>query len=405
MSLFRDVAMSMSPKRPSYHSLKRPAALDNDDHIFATPKRANTQPGGILSTIRKGFDKIRIKQVARNEMTSCPQSKEQTIANTDSSTSVRSARNPPSANANDPLAMSEDDDDDDNEYTIDKAQRIEAINVRTMAKGKIAEKPPVSREFVDDDDSEDELISGDYIPPRGFHRINIGEDPSTAPKYDYKKLTSDGKELWLIRLPADLPIETLNGVKIQLSKSSSDKPLAKFEKPVSSASISKKMKSKTSIENETFAVYDLQNSPMEGGEVGEMAEMQCLVPEKGSGTYRIAPKGFSKYLSVIPVIEIPTLKALETAAVNARNVPYVPRSHPESMKVQYEPFGATTDGVTLEESMERYALPRPDEGSTINSSKKRKVEEAKSPKSKKTTEKVQAGEDVDGGKKKKKKRE
>jgi hypothetical protein len=94
------------------------------------------------------------------------------------------------------------------------------------------------------------------------------------------------------------PIDSLNNIKLQPTKKQ-DKPLAKIEASSSSSSTSTSKKSKgksaassvSSVgasENEVYGVFELkEDSGTTGGEIGEMAEFKCMLPDSKSGSYKL----------------------------------------------------------------------------------------------------------------------
>ncbi|KAI9337495.1 hypothetical protein BDR26DRAFT_935579 [Obelidium mucronatum] len=267
---------------------------------------------------------------------------------------------------------------------------------------------PISKEEIDDSEMEEEddsesqtIITSAFKPPKGFQEI--GPQSSDKP---FAKSAIDGKdkniEIIVIRVPIDFPLESLNGLEIPLesdtSKSASTSlATIKVAKAVA-PSKSKKSKSEgkeSSINKVEYGVFNLAGSTGIlgaggiGGEIGEMDEFLPLLPDVKSGGYKIASKSFTRHLSIAPLnSKIPSPSDFVDAANTLKNIPYEARVHPEGMKPQYEPYGATTEGSSLAESLERYSgkakaskspaavAPAAKEAS---SAKKRKMEDADSP--------------------------
>ncbi|KAJ3118332.1 hypothetical protein HDU96_002489 [Phlyctochytrium bullatum] len=206
-------------------------------------------------------------------------------------------------------------------------------------KAKKAAPVAVSSEIVDDADDVDD-DAGLVPPPKGFIQHPIRSD---SHPFSHKSVSDSNKELWLIRIPSNFPIDALSNLSLPVTPHPTN-PLLHTLPDVDTGGPRKK-KSKTSTAT-PFGLLDT------GAEPGEMAEMACLLPDAASGAYRLATRGFARYLCVAPVVEVPGVEEVRARGEEARGRAYVEREHPE-MKLQFEPFGGRTEGKALEAAMER----------------------------------------------------
>ncbi|KAJ3280010.1 hypothetical protein HDU76_009321, partial [Blyttiomyces sp. JEL0837] len=197
-----------------------------------------------------------------------------------------------------------------------------------------------------------------FVAPTGYEETPLQESEFST---DFEKAAvdeDDDVELWLIKVPHDFPITNLDHFEIPIASSTSGKPLTQIEivAPSQPQARTSKGKAKQGPSELMFELHEVKvgQAGGNGGEVGEMAEMKCLLPDKKSGQLRLSTKPFSRYLNLIPKVNIPSQDELKSAGEVVRSAPYIARLHPEDMKVQYEPFGSSTEGPALKESLERY---------------------------------------------------
>ncbi|KAJ3097359.1 hypothetical protein HK100_005379, partial [Physocladia obscura] len=270
------------------------------------------------------------------------------------------------------------------------------------SKSERSARQPITDETVDsdsDDAVEDvrciaKLIDSDLIfllfnssfkPPKGFSAVSVKLDPNNA---HFDKSVIEGKntaEVVVIRVPADFPLESLNGIEIPLdSPVSNSTPLARIQVARSKLFSKKSKKSDTdATEKKSDLEFGLFNLPSSisiletsgaGGETGEMDDFVPLVVDSRIDGYRIgeyllchthiigideyfepASKKFTKHFSITPLgSSAPSHDDFVDAANAIKNVPYIERVHPEGLKPQYEPYGFSTEGKALKASMERY---------------------------------------------------
>ncbi|KAJ3273000.1 hypothetical protein HDV01_004906 [Terramyces sp. JEL0728] len=132
-------------------------------------------------------------------------------------------------------------------------------------------------------------------------------------------------EVYLFRIPADVPLSKLDGVKL---------------------------KDTVEIDQKTSKKYQIVEINNDDVEQGELKNFRVLMA--GKNGFKIQNK-VSKCFHLEPVGEKLVQKVLEKAGKKCLNTPYVARTHPEGMKLQSLPFGFDTDGEALKESLERYS--------------------------------------------------
>ncbi|KAJ3188520.1 hypothetical protein HK101_009119 [Irineochytrium annulatum] len=121
----------------------------------------------------------------------------------------------------------------------------------------------------------------------------------------------------------------------------------------------------------SYGVYEVTGlGPDVGaaGSFGEMGEVCCLIEDRETGRF-FDPLRIDRFLTIAPVLDIPMEEVFADAGRAIREQPYLPRAHPPGLKIQYEPFGASTDAEPLRESLERY---RNTGGAGVSGSKKKR---------------------------------
>ncbi|KAJ3158138.1 hypothetical protein HDU86_003090 [Geranomyces michiganensis] len=210
----------------------------------------------------------------------------------------------------------------------------------------------LSSEFIDSDDDamSDTLgvppaendLELEYQPPKDF----VLDSLSNTGKFDADSLAGEGKELWLFRVPAEVPLSALNGLKMAIPgvhKSSKESPLGR---------VTVTERSNT----EQYGVFDVTQPGSAAGEAGEMADLKCIVPSRKAGAYVLSQKPCVRFFSVTPIGDHPpTKEELEDAGEKVAAMSNERLVHPEGLGLQSLPFGFATDGKALELSLERYA--------------------------------------------------
>ncbi|KAJ3326276.1 hypothetical protein HDV06_000152 [Boothiomyces sp. JEL0866] len=152
----------------------------------------------------------------------------------------------------------------------------------------------------------------EFEPPEGMEQVN------------FEPINLKESDVYLFRIPADVPLAKLEGAKLQDTIEIDQKHSKKYQ------------------------IVEINNDNVEKG---ELKNFKILVP--GKHGFKIHEK-VSKIFHLEPVGEKLVQKDLEKAGNKYLNTPYVARTHPEGMKLQSLPFGFDTDGEALKESLERY---------------------------------------------------
>ncbi|ORX76930.1 hypothetical protein K493DRAFT_311107 [Basidiobolus meristosporus CBS 931.73] len=160
----------------------------------------------------------------------------------------------------------------------------------------------------------------EYQPPEDFALAKFTQETP----FQLSEI-GDDKELWLIRVPLDISAEQLNGLKIKLPEGK--------EKKIGS------LKAAAEREYELFEVLeDNEKSNSRGGQ--EMDAMYCLLPNGAKGSkYTSAPTKFARKLNLVQKVDIPDSTEVATTI---RDREYVPRAHPEGLKMRFKPYGFDT---------------------------------------------------------------
>ncbi|KAJ3053717.1 hypothetical protein HK097_003568 [Rhizophlyctis rosea] len=327
---------------------------------------------------------------------------EEEAAGSSGSSNVKAEASASGADEDDEDEDEEDEDEDDQEAG-DEEDEDEADEEEQ--EGEQEPSPQESEadlidEILDSGSADVDSLDLSYQPPSGFERVALKNALST---FDVAELEKEGKELWLFKVPADLDPSSLKSLTLPLTastKPSTTAPLARITKP---APKKDKKSPAAASESEEFGVYEVTSS---SSELGEMAELTCMLPGRRFNGYRIAPKPFTRYFNVAPTDTLPTPEELAEAGRKLLAEPYVPRKHPEGMKLQSLPFGFDTQGKPLQQSLQRYNLdPTSAPSSSTKSPTKPPTSSTPSTKTKAKKPKTPAGGaamDVDEEKPKKK---
>ncbi|KAI8062533.1 DNA-directed RNA polymerase I, subunit RPA34.5 [Gongronella butleri] len=131
----------------------------------------------------------------------------------------------------------------------------------------------------------------------------------------------DDKELWLIRVPAEVSAEDLCSMTLNQSNKSG------------------KAQSRLMLGNDKYTMYKVPSGEKDVGVSGqEMHGFECLVPS-GDGRLTFAPKAVSTFMILDEEISIPDGTAL---AESIRDRPLEKRTHPEGLKMRFKPYGFDT---------------------------------------------------------------
>ncbi|KAI8999484.1 hypothetical protein BC832DRAFT_594651 [Gaertneriomyces semiglobifer] len=191
-------------------------------------------------------------------------------------------------------------------------------------------------------DDEDESINLEYQPPKDF----IPEKLSLTSVFDWDSVNEDeSKELWIMRVPAEIQLTQLNALAIRNPKST------KPSHPLTTITTSQ----------DTYGIYDLTSQTSDAmsplGDIAEMQNLQFVLPSRRSKKYRFTLKKAARILSVAPVSAGgPDALALREAGESVLHTPESKMVHPEGMHLQSLPYGFTTTGSGLQASLARYDL-------------------------------------------------
>ncbi|KAK9768777.1 hypothetical protein K7432_000297 [Basidiobolus ranarum] len=160
----------------------------------------------------------------------------------------------------------------------------------------------------------------DFQPPEEFTLANFNKESH----FQVSEL-DESKELWLIRVPVEITTEQLNGLKIKL-------PEGKSKKIAS-------LKGSSEQEYELFETLE-ENEKVNSRGGQEMDAMYCLLPNNSKGnSYSSAPAKFTRKLNLVQKVDIPDSTEVATTI---RDREYVPREHPEGLKMRFKPYGFDT---------------------------------------------------------------
>ncbi|KAJ2830815.1 hypothetical protein IWW50_000036 [Coemansia erecta] len=154
-----------------------------------------------------------------------------------------------------------------------------------------------------------------YEAPYDFEQ----QKGSTAEKYNLSAI--EGKELWLLRVPDNVSLKSLEGLTIKHPKSAHNGVVGK-------------------IASEAGKYKVISSANGSAGEFKAMAEMNLLVPDDDEDAEKslltLLPGKCTEMLSVVEDIAIPD--SVELAQEILARGPSA-RAQPENMKLQFIPYG------------------------------------------------------------------
>ncbi|KAJ3007666.1 hypothetical protein HKX48_008994 [Thoreauomyces humboldtii] len=223
---------------------------------------------------------------------------------------------------------------------------------------------------------EEDLLDRAYRPPRGY----APEELSTTVKspFDLKSLEcSRDREVWLIRVPSDVPLSALEGCLLRPPPPS---------QPAAGSNGGGVLG--------TLVTHPLPHTfrQVSAQDAGEMANLLPLLPCRSTGSYELAANlRVHRYINLS--VEDATdrdgekdkefdVGALRKAGEEMMKVANDRAVHPEGMELQSPPFGFDTDGKALELSLARYGKERTELPSTYLRPSSVKASSDSTPKSK-----------------------
>ncbi|KAJ2490485.1 hypothetical protein IWW37_003141 [Coemansia sp. RSA 2050] len=165
-----------------------------------------------------------------------------------------------------------------------------------------------------------------YEPPADFYR----QKGVPAAHFKHSAITKKGKELWLLRVPDNVSLKDLDGLKIKHPKSAVHGILAE-----TTASTGK-------------ATFQIISSEATNGsaEFKSMAEMNVLLPDDNDNedededeediSLTLLPNRCTRLLSMVEKIDIPD-STTYAKQILTRERP--PRQQPDDMKLRFIPYG------------------------------------------------------------------
>jgi len=252
-------------------------------------------------------------------------------------------------------------------------------------------KETISSSESEYSDSDTEMETGNvntsFKPPYGYSKENVFVNKKSSP-FEVSKLKN--KELFLIRIPVDIPDNILDGLTIKIGENiHENKPLSKFE-----------IEGKKNEKNE-YGIYQVSNK-----QNSDMTQLSCIIPEhkekNDDGTLVITDKPFSRFFVVKPMEKLPTTEELKEAGSAIKNLPFEIRKQPKGLSMSFTPYGFNTENEPLVESLSRYEKYNKN---SKKSKKDKKDKSEKKDKSKKEKSKKRNREENDKKSSNKKKKE
>ncbi|KAJ2861146.1 hypothetical protein GGH94_005097 [Coemansia aciculifera] len=181
-----------------------------------------------------------------------------------------------------------------------------------------------------------------YEPPADFYR----QKGVPAAHFKHSAITNDGKELWLLRVPDNVSLKDLDGLKIKHPKSAVQGILAE-----------------TTASSGAKSTYQIISSDAASGsaEFKGMAELNILLPDDDEDdeddiSLTLLPNRCTHLLSMVEKIDIPDSKAY-AKEISVRERP--PRQQPDNMKLRFIPYGfySAEDYASMDKAPVDIAMP------------------------------------------------
>ncbi|KAI8988892.1 DNA-directed RNA polymerase I, subunit RPA34.5 [Pilobolus umbonatus] len=162
--------------------------------------------------------------------------------------------------------------------------------------------------------------------PEGFkHTVS-----KFSSAFDKEIIADDDKELWLIRVPANISEQDLANMDLKKSFIKKNKSCSMKVDKVDY------VLNKVPTKNYEDREEEEKESAM-GVSGQEMLLFDCLVPSREqNGDFTFAPKPFDQHLILSEVLDIPTDTSL---AESIRDTPVYKREQPEGLKMRFMPTG------------------------------------------------------------------
>ncbi|RUO96837.1 hypothetical protein BC936DRAFT_141384 [Jimgerdemannia flammicorona] len=212
-----------------------------------------------------------------------------------------------------------------------------------------------------------------YQPPRDFFLSST----KSKSVFDVEDLQDDDKELWLIRVPTELSIKDLEGLKLQVPDPTiPHTPLGNLRKGSSRFNVYR-------VIEDALAANE-NGGDMRGMGGQEMKGLRCLVPSvKKEGKLCFAP--IAQHMTINQVVQLPDASSI---AEEIRNKPVVKREHPAGLKMRFRPYGFDT-GV---KNTKATVVAEPDSSTSAKKERKEKKDKKEKKEKKKRTEENNDGD-------------
>ncbi|ESK85196.1 proteophosphoglycan ppg4 [Moniliophthora roreri MCA 2997] len=187
--------------------------------------------------------------------------------------------------------------------------------------------------------------SKEYVPTKGFKVVNEVND-SEEWDWDAFKENED-LELWLIRVPDNVKLKHLEGVPIELSRSSKSTKVGTINKKNSSCDI--------------WNIGDDASDQLVGGE--EMKHISCVLPRRTKkGELRLAPRPIARHLVVsAPAVTPSTPEDGEETPIQLKNPPR--HSYPKELLThRFVPYGSLLSENSDAEDSGGMVVNQPEKG-------------------------------------------
>ncbi|KAJ2831706.1 hypothetical protein GGI24_001488 [Coemansia furcata] len=198
-----------------------------------------------------------------------------------------------------------------------------------------------------------------YEPPADFHR----QKGVPAAHFMHSAIAKDGKELWLLRVPDNVSLKDLEGLKIKHPKSAVQGILAE-----------------TTASSGPKATYQIISSEAASGsaEFKGMAELNVLLPDDDDEdddedvSLTLLPNRCTRLLSMVEKIDIPDSTAY-AKQISVRERPA--RQQPDNMKLRFIPYGfySAEDYAAMDNAPVNIAMPDVDAPAEEPPRKKKKT--------------------------------
>ncbi|TPX41043.1 hypothetical protein SeLEV6574_g06281 [Synchytrium endobioticum] len=227
-----------------------------------------------------------------------------------------------------------------------------------------------SDDDTDDDASDCVQTDLDFKPPPEFvitkyKSTDLNPTPTLLDELRSSDAGQDGSEIWLFRIPAHVPISSLQSQLIELHPNHANSPITRFNPSAASAATSAKGKQRVrdkdipSLDDTVSAADEYVIQQGDALSLLELKRLTPLVVDVKASSLVPAPKRVSKYYTVGPAVPDINADFFMERGQGILDAGKPRRLHDERamkhvLSGRYDPIGADADDEATRLSLSRY---------------------------------------------------